>query len=248
MRTGKRHIQMSLEQSRKPDGKHGGWRPNAGRKRQAGTISHAARASLNPRLPEHVTLRIAPDVGSIARDWLMTKIRDCIRHAQKEAFRIVEFNVLSNHLHLITETADKDALARGIQGFAVRVARRMNSALKRKGPFFAHRYHVRPLTNPTQVRHALRYVLQNRRHHDAEKRFSKTWFDPYSSAAWFDGWATPLRASMLWQQELLDTPRPTAKATTWLLSIGWKRIGLLRLLFRRPRGRGPRSLQRPPGG
>jgi REP element-mobilizing transposase RayT len=229
MRARKKHVQLSLDRARKPDGRHGGWRPNAGRPKQAGTISHATRASLNPRFPEHVTLRIAPDVGSIARDWLMPRLRDCVRRAHTASYRIVEFNVLANHVHLITEAADKDALARGIQGFTVRVARRMNSALKRSGKFFAHRYHVRPLTNPTQVRHALRYVLQNRKHHDAEKRFSKTWFDPHSSAAWFDGWATQLRASMLWQQELLDMARPTAKATTWLLSTGWKRLGLLRL-------------------
>jgi REP element-mobilizing transposase RayT len=225
----KRHIQLSLDQARKPDGKHGGWRPNAGRPRKPGTVSHATRASLNPRHPEHVTLRMAPGVGSIARDWLMTRLRACVREAHNPTFRIVEFNVLSNHLHLIVEAASKDALSRGIQGFAVRVARRMNSALKRSGMFFAHRYHARALTNPTQVRHALRYVLQNRKHHAAEKRFSKTWFDPYSSAAWFDGWATQLRASMLWQQELLEMPRPTAKPTTWLLSTGWKRLGLLRL-------------------
>jgi REP element-mobilizing transposase RayT len=159
----------------------------------------------------------------------MARLRDCIRESHKPTFRIVEFNVLSNHLHLIVEAADAVALSRGIQGFAVRVARRMNSALKRKGTFFAHRYHVRPLTNPTQVRHALRYVLQNRRHHDAEKRFWKTWFDPYSSAAWFGGWATTLRASTRWQQVLLETPRPTAKPTTWLLSTGWKRLGLIGL-------------------
>jgi REP element-mobilizing transposase RayT len=159
----------------------------------------------------------------------MAWLRECIRKAHTPTFRIVEFNVLANHLHLVTEAADKDALSRGIQGFAVRVARRMNSALKRTGTFFAHRYHARVLASPTQVRNALRYVLQNRKHHDAEKRFSKTWFDPYSSAAWFEGWATTLRASMLWQQELLDLARPTARASTWLLSTGWKRLGLLRL-------------------
>ena len=229
MRARKRHVQLTLEQARRPDGKHGGWRPNAGRKRTPGTISHASRAALNPRFPEHVTLRIAVDVGSIARDWLMPRMRECIRQAHKASFRIVEFNVLSNHVHLIVEAADKAALSRGIQGLAVRIARRMNSALKRTGPFFAHRYHVRALTSPTQVRNALRYVLQNRKHHDAEKKFWKTWFDPYSSAAWFDGWATKLYASMRWQRELLEMARPTAKPTTWLLSTGWKRLGLLRL-------------------
>jgi hypothetical protein len=34
---------------------------------------------------------------------------------------------------------------------------------------------------------------------------------------------------MGWERRLLEMPRPTAKATTWLLSTGWKRLGLLRL-------------------
>jgi putative transposase len=225
---GKVNAQLSFDTRRKPSG-IGGWRPNAGRKKQKGSISHARRDELKARFPQNVTLRILEGVPSLARDYLVREIRECIRAAQKPGFRIVEFNVLSNHLHLITEAACKDSLARGIQGFAVRVARRLNSALKRKGRFFAHRYHVRALTCPTQVRNALRYVLQNRKHHDHEKRFCKTWFDPYSSAAWFDGWATKLRPSMIWEYELLEMARPTARATTWLLSTGWKRLGLLRL-------------------
>jgi hypothetical protein len=40
----------------------------------------------------------------------------------------------------------------------VRVARRVNSALKRTGKLFAHRYHARALTTPTEVRFVLRYV------------------------------------------------------------------------------------------
>src|SRR5262249_48961775 len=147
----------------------------------------------------------------------------------KLTFRIVEFNVLSNHLHLITEAVDKARLATGVQGFNVRIARRLNSALKRKGKLFAHRYHATYLKNPTQTRNALRYVLLNRKHHAAEKKFSKTWFDPYSSAAWFDGWASPIRTTMLWQSALVEMEAPTAKATTWLLTTGWKRNGPLHL-------------------
>jgi len=158
----------------------------------------------------------------------MKTIRECIRASQKATFRVVEFNVLSNHLHLIAESTDKEARARGVQGFAVRLVRRLNFAMKRSGKLFAHRYHVRVLTTPTQTRNTLRYVLLNRKHHAAEQRFHKTWFDPHSSAPWFDGWAQPLRTTMQWQQDLIEMPAPTAKATTWLLTTGWKRLGLLR--------------------
>jgi REP element-mobilizing transposase RayT len=225
---GKLDPQLSFDTRRKPRG-IGGWRPNAGRKKVAGSISHDERAELKPRFPQHVTLRIMPGAPSLARDFLMRTIRECVRESHKADFRIVEFNVLGNHLHLITEATSKQALARGIQGFNVRVARRVNSALNRSGKLFAHRYHARVLKTPTEVRFALRYVLLNRKHHDAEKRFSKTWFDPYSSAAWFDGWSGPLRISMGWQQELVDLERPNARPQTWLLSVGWRRLGLLRL-------------------
>lgn len=225
----KNHVQLTLDRARRPDGRHGGWRPNAGRARLPGAVSHDARPALKSRFPQLVTLRLVPDVGSIARDFLMSTIRRCIRAANRSTFRIVEFNVLSNHLHLITEANDKESLARGVQGFSVRIARSLNSALKRTGKLFAQRYHARQLTTPTQVRYALRYVLLNRKHHAAEKEFSKTWFDPWSSAAWFDGWTTPLRASAGWQAELLAMERPTARPQTWLLSTGWKIKGLLRL-------------------
>jgi putative transposase len=229
MRERRTHKQLTLESARKPDGKHGGWRPKAGRKRMSGTISHAARPVLQARFPQHVTLRLRPEIESIAREFLMSTIRACIRGAHKPDFRIVEFNVLSNHLHLVTEAASKDSLARGVQGFEVRLAKNLNSALKRRGPIFASRYHVRQLRTPTEVRFALRYVLLNRKHHDIEKKFSKTWFDPCSSAAWFDGWTKPLYSNAPWQSALLDMDPPNARATTWLLTTGWKRLGLLRI-------------------
>ena len=126
------------------------------------------------------------------------------------------------------EAEDKDALARGLQGFEVSVARRLNTALMRAGKLFAHRYHARHLKTPREVRNALRYVLLNRKHHAAEQRFSKYWIDPWSSAAWFGGWAQPVRGDEPWKRELLALDAPTAKATVWLLTDGWKRHGLLR--------------------
>lgn len=228
MKPRKRHVQLTLNQARKPDGKHGGWRPNAGRKRKSGAISHSTRPQFPARFPQHVTLRIVDGAESIAREFLMKTVRRCIRAAHKSAFRVIEFNVLNNHLHLITEATGKDALATGVQGLEVRLARNLNSAMKRRGKLFAHRYHATYLQNPTQTRHALRYVLLNRKHHDAEKRFSKYWIDPYSSAAWFDGWASAIRVDTGWKQALVETEAPTTKATTWLLTTGWKRLGLLR--------------------
>ena len=223
----KNTAQLSLDEARKPEG-HGGWRPGAGRPRGRQTVPHDERPAFAARNPQHVTLRIKAGVGSIARDFLMKKIRPAIREAQGASFRIVEFNVLSNHVHLMIEAASQVALSRGVQGFSVRVARRVNRALKRSGKLFATRYHARALKTPMEVRNVLRYVLLNRKHHANGTKFGKYWFDPYSSAAWFTGWSTPMPRDTDWKRELLAEAAPTVPATTWLLTTGWRRHGTLR--------------------
>ena len=217
----RKHVQLELVRARRPPKTHGGWRPGAGRKRKPGAVSHGPRAPLASRFPQHVTLRIVDGVPSLGREFVMKIIRAAIAAAHKPTFRITEFNVLSNHLHLITEAGSADALARGIQGLEVRLARRLNRLLRRRGKLFAQRYHARYLRTPKEVRNALRYVLLNRKHHAADRKFSKAWIDPCSSAAWFAGWAAPIRAEMHWKQALVAQAPPTAKAKTWLLTTGW---------------------------
>ncbi|MBV8761430.1 MAG: transposase [Deltaproteobacteria bacterium] len=245
-------MQLTLAQARKPEKRHGGWRPGAGRPKKAGSISHDARPDEPGRYPQHVTLRIVEGVPSLARDGVMNAIRAAIRASHKPVtgaaqpirgsaptrvararhsrggFRIVEFNVLGNHVHLVVEAESKQALTSGMTGFVTRVARRINALLGRTGALFAGRYHARALKTPREVRNALRYVLLNRKHHAAEQRFTRTWIDSCSSAAWFTGWAQPIRADEPWKRELLGLPQPTAPPETWLLAVGWKRHGLLR--------------------
>jgi hypothetical protein len=134
-------------------------------------------------------------------------------------FRICQFSIQGNHIHLICEASDNARLARGIQGWSVRVARGINGHLGREGSVFDDRYHVAVLTTPTQTRHALCYVLQNARRHGErlDSRFGG--MDPFSSAWWFDGWKD--------ERWKLGIPPPemrtVAPAESWLLMTGWKR-------------------------
>jgi putative transposase len=218
--------QLDLKSARKPSG-HGGWRPGAGRKRRRGTVSHQTRARFTARFPQHVTMRLGADTPPIAREWLMKRVvRPCIALCEKPWFRVVEFNVLSNHVHLICEADDAMTLARGVQGLSIRLARRLNTALKRKGKFFGARYHAVALRSPAQVRNTLRYVLLNRKHHAATQRFFAGWIDPFSSGAWFRGWDAPIRVNVA-TNELLGLESPTRPPRTWLLRVGWRRAGPL---------------------
>jgi REP element-mobilizing transposase RayT len=171
-----------------------------------------------------------PGIGTLRRYRQLGVVKQAIAAAQCEGlFQICEFNLLGNHVHLIIEAAGAVALARGMQGLAVRLARRLNAVLGRKGKLFAERYHARCLKTPRQVRNALRYVLLNSRHHAAERgeKLARYWIDPFSSAAWFTGWQEAIRVDQPWKKQLLAQAPPTLPATVWLLKTGWQRWGLL---------------------
>ncbi len=189
-----------------------------------------SRAAVAERYPQHVTMRIVPGIPSLRQRRFLDLVHGCIAQSQRDAYRIVEFNIESNHLHLIIEAASSATRASGMKGLDVRLSRRINALLNRRGSLFAERYHARALKTPTEVRNALRYVLNNARHHDPNITLclGEDWIDPYSSAAWFDGWERPVEANAEWNRELLALPAPTVKARSWLLKVGWRRHGLIR--------------------
>jgi REP element-mobilizing transposase RayT len=85
-------------------------------------------------------------------------------------FRVVHFSVQADHLHLLVEAADKRTLSAGMRGLAVRIARRVNGLVFRRGRFWADRWHGHVLTSPRATRHSLAYVLGNFRKHDPRAR------------------------------------------------------------------------------
>src|SRR5262245_6817783 len=213
----------------------GGKRRGAGRKpksERAG-VSHAKRPRLCSRHPALVTLKLRDGLPSLryteAHDVL---VRSFVASSEGEPFRVVEYSVQTNHLHLIVEASDERALSRAMNGLASRIARALNSLWRRSGRVFADRYHARALETPREVRNALAYVLLNARKHGAW-RASRP--DPYSSGPSFDGWRTTPETSESWstddrveEDEDADSIlRRLPEARTWLLSRGWQRRGLI---------------------
>ena len=142
---------------------------------------------------------------------------------ERFGFRLIHYSIQKDHLHLLVEAADKRALARGMQGLAIRVAKGVNRINGGHGHVFADRYHAHVLTKPKEVRHAVAYVLNNTRRHLAKHGhlLPPNWLDEHSSAYAFDGWAQPLRGGEL------DDDRAVTDPKTWLLRIGWRRHGLV---------------------
>ena len=130
------------------------------------------------------------------------------------SFRVVEFSVQTNHVHLVIEAHDARSLSRGMLGLNVRLARAINGTLLTRGKVWRERYHARALETPREVRNALVYVLMNAKKHGVRL----TGIDRFSSARWFDGFVD--RSAV--------EGRPTAAPRTWLGGVGWRMHGLVR--------------------
>jgi REP element-mobilizing transposase RayT len=136
-------------------------------------------------------LRVNKEAVGLRTGRIFRAIRRAFSGAREQfGFRLAQYSVQGNHIHLIAEANDRRALTRGMQGLTSRVALAVNRARGRKGRVFGDRYHARQLRTPLEVRRALLYVLRNDRKHLAEQALSLApWrLDPCSSAHLFDGW------------------------------------------------------------
>jgi len=212
----------------------GGRRPGAGRRPhgEVAGVSHRERAALAPRFPVHVTVKLQQGLPPLRRRAEHAALRAAFAagctggtsRARGGAFRLCHYAILNDHLHFLVEGRDRQALCRGIQGLLVRIAKTLNKLWRRRGKVFADRYHDRILETPRETRNALRYVLQNARKHAAEGRevAVPAALDTFSSAPWFDGFRESFSV-----RGLEVVVRPVTAARTWMLTIGWRRHGLL---------------------
>jgi len=179
---------------------------------------------------------------SLRTQFVFPTLRKALAEAtrSREDFRITQFSVQGDHVHLLVEADSKQALSRGMQGLAIRIARRVNRLISRSGKLWADRFFSRALTSPRAVRNALAYVLNNFKKHRAS---GAARIDPYSSAPYFDGFRE-LRgkspANLPRSLRLPLTPRgvspplfaedvPVFEARTWLAAAGWRKAGLIAL-------------------
>jgi REP element-mobilizing transposase RayT len=244
-------------------GRRGGARKGAGRKPKGARagIPHRSRPAHAASEPVQATTRLRAGLPSLRHARELAVVRHAIDAASaRQEFRVIHHSIQSNHLHLIVEAHDREALSTGMRALLVRIARALNRLWERAGAIFADRFHERALRTPSEVRNSLVYVLQNARKHGIAANGP----DAYSSGPWFDGWreVPGLGDALARQRERIETrlaevwyvlaggrrvgraSAPGLKAmepTTWLLRIGWKRKGLID-----PEER-PRSVSESPG-
>jgi putative transposase len=157
-----------------------------------------------------------PDVPSLRSERFLVPIQSALRAGTTARFRVLEFSIQTDHLHLLVEANGPTGFERGVRGLAIRIARLVNRLCGRRGAVWGDRYHARLLRTPREVRNALVYVLNNFKKHLPGARGT----DPYSSARWFTGWRAARAGDT-------STASPVARAKTWLARVGWRKGGLI---------------------
>ena len=194
------------------------------RKVKRSGVPHRTRPLHQRRHPVHVTLRRTRSLPSLREESLFLAVRGALSRTARSWFRVVQFSVQADHVHMIVEASDRASLSRGMTGLSVRLARAFNRVLDRRGAVWGERYHSRSLTTPREVRNGLVYVLMNRRKHGPpERQTDRRGFDVCSSAWWFDGWMHPPSSG----PPLPTLMAPVMPPQTWLARVGWKRHGLI---------------------
>ncbi|MBL8901627.1 MAG: transposase [Planctomycetes bacterium] len=183
---------------------------------------HRQRSRKKRNEPLHVTVHLADGLPSLCRGGALQFVLAALSaSSDRHGMRIIHYSIQRDHLHLLVEAEDRECVARGMNALLSPLARALNKLWGRRGKVFPERYRDEVLSTPTQARNALRYVLQNGKKHGVVLPSS---IDLCSSAPVFDGWKTGPSIASIPSERAVAVVAP---ASTWLLTAGWRRHGLL---------------------
>ncbi|HEY2030913.1 MAG TPA: hypothetical protein VGH20_17070 [Myxococcales bacterium] len=153
-----------------------------------------------------MTLKVRQDVPNLRARARFRAIRDAFKAARgRHGVRLADSRYSANISISSSRPTALPAYRAVCKGLCVRLTRALNRVLARRGSIFADRFHSRLLRTPTELVRAIRYVIDNARHHFGQP-------DVNCSSRAPDA------------EELLDSPRG------WLLRIGWTRAPLRDLI------------------
>ena len=147
-----------------------------------------------------MTVRVRQEVWNLRTHRCFRALRRAFeRGCERFGYRVVHFSVQRNHIHLIVEAPDAEALWRAMKGLEVRMARALNRVMQRRGQVFADRYHAHLLRGPREAARAIRYVLENWRvyaRRDGEQLPAGV--DPWCSIGFREHWPPLVREAQWW--------------------------------------------------
>ena len=151
--------------------KRGGFRKNAGRpRRNNSNVNHKRRLRVGREVPFLITMKLLPNQVSLRTPGAFAKFREGVIGTKAFGFRVIEFAILSNHIHLVAESDSNAELESAMKSLTLKLTRTL-------GIRFKERFHMRLIRTPRQLRLARIYTVANAAKHAKRRRV----FDWYSS-------------------------------------------------------------------
>ncbi|HET6611276.1 MAG TPA: hypothetical protein VFG83_04775 [Kofleriaceae bacterium] len=104
-----------------------------------------------------------PEIGSIRAVRVRKFLVASFAEAETRRFRVRRYSIQKNHLHLICDAKSTEALASGMQGLNIRIARGLNRIMDRRGAVLDGRYHVEILDRGDLARDAVCFFDEKNR-------------------------------------------------------------------------------------
>lgn len=141
-------------------------------------LPHKTRPPLSGRVPLYLVMRVRRELWKLRKpSWFAALRRAFWAGCNRFGFKLIHFGVEHSYVQLVAEAEDKEALSRGMQGLAVRMARALNRVLHRRGTVFADRYYATAIETLGAMRAILNIVVQ------AFRRAPRLPPEPFTSAA-----------------------------------------------------------------
>lgn len=130
-------------------------------------IRFSARLRTDPARRRELQRRVAryEDAGwgecHLRRPEIAALVRDAVLQFDGERYRLLEWCVMPNHVHVLMEQRRGFPLAEIVKSWKAYTARRANEILGRSGPFWMRDYHDRRIRDQKHMNQAVAYVRNN---------------------------------------------------------------------------------------
>lgn len=141
------------------------------------SIRHIRRERILKPTSMHLTIKVRENKADIKTKSILKALHHAIIRARLKGIRVIHYTLEYNHVHLLVEAHCHTIMHRGMQAFGISIAKAINKIKIRSGTVYKHRYHLRKITSPRQLKNVIHYIFHNGIHHKRTMSF----LDPYNS-------------------------------------------------------------------
>ncbi len=134
----KKQLNLNLYQ-----GKHGGRRPNSGKKRiHSSGVAHKKREVIKQQHPLHINFKYKTQ---IRYQQFLEIFKRAVGNAQKHGMKFIHYSIQSNHIHIIVEVKSNSELSMAMRSLTATIVKLVQGQKRIKGSLQLERYHLHVL-------------------------------------------------------------------------------------------------------